>query len=121
MSDFLDPEGSRAYLRDWKQRVERNAADAQAMSDRLGELRSSGRDGNDLVEVTVDSAGVLRDIRFTERIQRFAPDVVGRAVMAALGEAKHEAARQTRAIIVDTVGADSLAGRVVGERLAAHG
>ncbi|SNY34604.1 YbaB/EbfC family nucleoid-associated protein [Paractinoplanes atraurantiacus] len=120
-SDFLTPESSRAYLQDWKQRIDRNAANAQAMSDRLGELRTTGRDGNDLVEVTIDASGVLRDIQFTDRIHRFAPDVVGRAVMAALREAKHEATRQSQAIIVDTVGPDSLAGRVIGERLEDHG
>ncbi|XVU27041.1 YbaB/EbfC family nucleoid-associated protein [Actinoplanes sp. CA-054009] len=120
-SDFLTPEGSRAYLRDWKQRVDRNAADARAMSERLGELRSSGRDGNGLVEVTVDASGVMRDIQFTERIHRFGPDVVGRAVMSALREAKREADRRTQAIIVDTVGPDSLAGRVIGERLEERG
>ncbi|MFF5082391.1 YbaB/EbfC family nucleoid-associated protein [Actinoplanes sp. NPDC000266] len=120
-SDFLTPDGSRAYLRDWKQRVDQNAVNAQALSERLGELRAAGRDGNDLVEITVDASGVLRDIRFTDRIQRVAPDVVGRAVMAALREARHEAGRRTQAIIVDTVGADSLAGRVIGERLEQHG
>ncbi|XVV14264.1 YbaB/EbfC family nucleoid-associated protein [Actinoplanes sp. CA-131856] len=120
-SDFLTPDGSRAYLRDWKQRVDQNAANAQALSERLAELRATGRDGNDLVEVTVDASGVMLDISFTERIQRFAPDVVGRAVMSALREAKHEANRRTQAIVVDTVGADSLAGRVIGERLERHG
>ncbi|MEV4344008.1 YbaB/EbfC family nucleoid-associated protein [Actinoplanes sp. NPDC049596] len=118
---FLDPDGSRGYLRDWKQRVDRNAANAQAMADRLGRLRATGRDGNDLVEVTVDSSGVLQDIRFTERIQRVAPDVAGRAVMSALQTAKHEVGHRTRAIIDDTVGPDSVAGRVIGERLDQHG
>src|SRR5690349_15163903 len=98
-SDFLTPDGSRAYLRDWKQRVDQNAANAQALSERLGELRTTGRDGNELVEVTIDSSGVLRDIHFTDRIHRVAPDVVGRAVMAALRAAQHEAGRRTQAII----------------------
>ncbi|GAB2592605.1 hypothetical protein Aab01nite_37380 [Paractinoplanes abujensis] len=113
---LLDPDASRAYLRDWKGRVDRAAAAAQAMSERLGEATFTAADGNGLVEVTIDSGGVLLDVRFTERIHRVSPEAVGRAVMGALGSARGEAVRVTRDIIDETLGPDSMAGRMLKER-----
>jgi DNA-binding protein YbaB len=115
--ELLDPDSARAYLRDWKNRVHRNAINAHAMSESLKDLRVTARDTNDLVEVTIDSSGVLLDVRFTERIQRVAPDVVSRAVMAALRSARQEATRRTQAIVVETMGAESVAGQVISRRL----
>ena len=113
---LLDPDSSRAYLRDWKGRVDRAAAAAQAMSERLGQARISAADGNGLVEVTIDSSGVLLDVRFTERIQRVPPEAVSRAVMTALGIARGKAARLTKEIIDETLGPDSVAGRMIEEK-----
>jgi DNA-binding protein YbaB len=114
---LLDPDSSREYLRDWKGRVDRAAAATQAMADRLGDLRISAVDGNGLVEVTIDSGGVLIDVRFTERIQRVAPDVVSRAVMTALGSARRKVAAVSKEIIDETLGPGSAAGRVIEDRL----
>src|SRR5690349_14471832 len=115
---LLDPDSSRAYLQDWKGRIDRAALATQAMADRLGDLRISAVDGNGLVEVTIDSSGVVIDVRFTERIQRVAPDVVSRAVLTALGTARRKAAELSRQIIDETMGPGSTAGRVIEERLA---
>ncbi|GIM89280.1 YbaB/EbfC family nucleoid-associated protein [Paractinoplanes toevensis] len=114
---LLDPDGAAGYLRDWKSRIDRMAADTQAMSDRLGALRVTAADDNDLVEVTIDSTGVLLDIRFGDRIQRVAPDAVARAVLNALRAARQSAAASTQKIIAETVGDDSVAGRAIAERM----
>jgi DNA-binding protein YbaB len=114
---ILDPDGARAYLQDWKGRIDRTAADTKAMSDRLGQLRVTGEDGNGLAEVTIDSTGALLDVRFHERIQRLAPDAVSRAVMSAMREARRRAAERSRRIIAETVGSDSVAGRTIAERM----
>ncbi|MEV6850471.1 YbaB/EbfC family nucleoid-associated protein [Actinoplanes sp. NPDC051411] len=116
--DILDPDGAQAHLRDWKSRVDRMAADTQAMSDRLGRLRVHGTDDNDLVEVTIDTNGGLVDIRFTARIQRVAPAVVEQAVMSAMRSARASAARQAREIIVETMGPDSVAAQAIAARIA---
>jgi DNA-binding protein YbaB len=115
--DILDPDGAQAYLRGWKSRVDRMAADTQAMSDRLGQLRVRGADDNELVEVTIDSNGVLVGIRFTARIQRVAPDAVEQAVMAALRSARLTAARQAREIIAETMGPGSVAAQTIAARI----
>ncbi|MDY7088319.1 MAG: YbaB/EbfC family nucleoid-associated protein [Actinomycetota bacterium] len=117
---LLDPDSSREYLRDWKGRVDRAAAAAQVMSERLGQARISAADGNGLVEVTIDSGGVLLDVRFTERIQRVPPEAVSRAVMGALGIARNKAARLTKEVIDETLGPDSLAGRMIAEQRGAR-
>jgi DNA-binding protein YbaB len=114
---LLDPDSSRAYLRDWKGRVDRAAAATQAMADRLGELRISAVDGNGLVEVTIDSGGLVLDVSFTERIHRVSPDAVSRAVMTALGIARRKTTELSRQIIDETMGPDSTAGRAIEERI----
>jgi len=114
--DFLDPDGARAYVRDWKSRIDRKAADTLAMSDRLAGLRVTADDGNGIAEVTIDSTGVLVDLRLSERTQRVAPDAVSRAVMAALQRARVKAAEQSRRIVEETMGSDSVAARAIAER-----
>ena len=114
---FLDPDASRAYLRDWKSRVDKLAADTKAVSDRLGALRTTAEDDNRLAKVTVDATGVLVDVEFSERIQRVAPEAVSRAVMSALRAARLRAAEQSRQIITETMGAESPAARALAERV----
>jgi DNA-binding protein YbaB len=114
---LLDPDGAHEYLRSWKQRIDRMAADTQAMSDRLGELRVTAEDDNDLAEVTIDATGALLDVRFTPRIQRVAPEVVSRAVMSAIRVARLTAAERSRQIITETVGSESVAGRTIADRI----
>jgi len=114
---FLDPDASREYLRSWKENVDRTAARAAAMREQMERLRVSARDGNDLAEVTIDAAGVLTDLELTDRIHRFAPDVVARAVLSALRAARAEAAGRAHEIAVETMGPDSLSARTVADRM----
>lgn len=114
---LLDPDEATAYLQQWKSRIDRMAADTQAMSTRLDALRVRAEDPNGLVEVTIDATGALVDVRFSGRIHQFAPDVVGRAVMSAVGEARRKAAEQSKEIVTETMGPDSVAGRTITERL----
>ena len=115
--DFLDRDGARAYVRAGKSRIDRKAADTQAMSDRLAGLRVTAEDGNGIAEVTIDSTGVLVDLRLSERTQRVAPDAVSRAVMSALREARLKAAEQSRRIVEETMGSDSVAARAIADRV----
>lgn len=114
---FLDPDASREYLRSWKDRIDQTATRTQAMSEQLEQLRTTARDGNGLAEVTIDSSGVLMDLRLTDRIHRYDPGVVARAVMAALREARMKAAERSREIAVETMGPDSLAARTITDRM----
>jgi DNA-binding protein YbaB len=115
---LLDPDGATAYLRDWKQRIDRMAADTQAMSDRLAALRTTGTDDHRLVTVTIDSTGALIDIRFADRLPRVTPHEASRAVLSAMRAARVSAAAATRQIVTETVGDDSVAGRAIADRMA---
>jgi DNA-binding protein YbaB len=117
MTGLLDPDGAMDYLQAWKSRIDRMAADTQAMSDRLAELRVTAEDDNGLAEVTIDSTGTLVDVRFSERIQRVSPEVVSRAVLGALRAARLRAADRSRQIITETVGSESVAARTIAERV----
>jgi DNA-binding protein YbaB len=117
VTGLLDPDGALDYLQAWKSRIDQMAADTQAMSDRLAELRVTASDDNGLAEVTIDSTGALIDVRFSDRIQRAAPDAVSRAVLSALRTARLAAAERSREIITETVGSESVAARAIADRV----
>ncbi|WP_231921181.1 YbaB/EbfC family nucleoid-associated protein [Micromonospora auratinigra] len=113
----LDPDGALERLAAWKGRIDKLAADTRAMSERLEQLRVTATDSNGLTEVTVDSQGVLVDLRLGQRIQRVAPDVVARTIMDTVRDARRQLADRSREIIDDTVGTGSAAGRAIAERV----
>jgi len=115
--EFLDPDASRAYLRSWKEKADQAAARAQAMAEQLQRLRVTAADDNGLAEVTIDSSGVLLDLELTDRIHRYAPDAVARAVLSALRAARQKAARQAHDIAVEAMGPDSLSARTIADRM----
>lgn len=117
---ILDPDGAREHLAAWKGRIDKMAADTEAMRDRLQELRVTASDPNGLTEVSVDSTGALVGLRLTERIARVAPDTVASAIMATLGEARNRLADQSREVIADTVGTESPAARAIAESVDRH-
>ena len=114
---FLDPDSSRDYLRSWKERVDALAARTQAMAEQIEELRVSAKDGHDLAEVTIDSTGVLVDLKLSSRMHRFEPDVVAAAVLTALAKAQKTAAARSREIAEATLGPDSIAARAIADRM----
>lgn len=115
--DVLDPDAARERLAAWRERAEQVAANTQAMSERINEVRASASDPQGLAEVTVDSTGSLVDLRLTDEIKRKAPAVVAQAVMTALGAARNQAADRSQEIVTDTLGSDSAAGREIAERI----
>lgn len=112
-SDILDPDSARDRMTAWKSRIDKLAADTQAMSTRLQGVRITAKDVGGLAEVTIDSTGSMVDLRLTERIQRADPAVVARTIMATLGDARSQLADRSQEIIADTVGTDTAAGRAI--------
>ncbi|QIZ35899.1 YbaB/EbfC family nucleoid-associated protein [Saccharopolyspora sp. ASAGF58] len=118
--NILDPDSAHERLAAWKDRIDKLAADTQAMSERLQEVRVTASDPNGLTEVTIDSTGALVDLRLTERMQRTSPEVVARTIMATLGEAKNKLADRSQEIIADTVGTQSPAARAIADSVGQH-
>ncbi|MFI7599944.1 YbaB/EbfC family nucleoid-associated protein [Actinoplanes sp. NPDC049681] len=118
---LLQPGEALDRLAAWKGRIDRLAADTKAMSDRLGELRTTAADDNRMVEVTVDAQGALVDLRLGPRIRQVDPEVVARTIMTTIQQARRRAADRAQEIIAETVGTESPAARAiaaqVGERL----
>ncbi|MBW4721997.1 YbaB/EbfC family nucleoid-associated protein [Saccharothrix obliqua] len=118
--NILDPDGARERLAAWKGRIDKLASDTSAMGERLQAIRVTVGDPSGLVEVTVDSTGSLVDLRLSERMQRSAPDLVSRTIMATLRDAKAKVADQSQEIIAETVGAESAVGRAITDNVGRH-
>jgi DNA-binding protein YbaB len=101
---ILDPDGARERMAAWKGRIDKLAADTQAMSDRLQQVRVTTRDPQGMAELTVDSTGALVDLRLTDKIHGEDPATVARTIMATLRAAKSEIADRSQEIIAETVG-----------------
>ncbi|MFG3339727.1 YbaB/EbfC family nucleoid-associated protein [Glycomyces sp. NPDC048151] len=111
------PEESRERLAAWKGKIDQLAADTQAMSDRMQELRVTVSDPNYMVTVTVDSSGTLLDLQLTERSRRVELQHVSQTIMETIRAAKAQVAEQAKEIIESTLGEDSAAGRAIAERV----
>lgn len=112
---ILDPDSAKERLREWKDRIDKLAADTRTMSERLQGVRATATDPSGLVEVTIDSTGSLVDLKLTSKMQSTKPDVVAQTIMQTLAEAKNQLADQSQQIIAETVGTDSLAARAIAE------
>ncbi|OLF16203.1 YbaB/EbfC family nucleoid-associated protein [Actinophytocola xanthii] len=113
----LTPDDARQRLAAWKGRIDKLAADTKAMSDRFQRLEVTTKDPRGMAEVTVDSTGALVGLRLTREIERSAPDVVAATIMSTVRTARAELAERTQAIVEETVGTDSPAGRAIAERV----
>jgi hypothetical protein len=114
---ILDPDGAMDQMRAWKGRIDRLAVDTQAMSNALQELRVTVADDNGLAEVTIDSSGILVDLRLGRQVQRVAPEVTSRAILDTIRRARAQLADKSREIISDKLGSDSEAARGIAERV----
>lgn len=114
---LLDPDGALEHLAAWKSRIDQMATRTQEMSGQLERLHVTLADDNGLVEVTVDAAGVLLDLRLSARIQRTAPDVTATAILETLKQARAQLAQRSQEIIAETMGPGSAAGREITERV----
>ncbi|TDC96207.1 YbaB/EbfC family DNA-binding protein [Saccharopolyspora aridisoli] len=118
--NILDPDGAHERLAAWKGRIDKLAADTQAMSEQLKEVRVTATDPGGLVEVTIDSAGALADIKLTGKIKSSDPAAVSSAIMATFAEAKNQLAQRSQEIIAGTMGTDSAAARAIADSVGAQ-
>jgi DNA-binding protein YbaB len=108
---LLEPGMALDRVAAWQQDIDKLVTRTRTMADRLGMLRVSASDPARLVEVTVDSQGVLLDLRFHARFRQYDADHVSRTVMATCRDAQRRATTQANQIIAETIGTDSAAAR----------
>ncbi|THV30170.1 YbaB/EbfC family nucleoid-associated protein [Glycomyces paridis] len=96
----------------------RRAEETQQLAQRLESISATASDDARVVTVTVDSAGHVTDLVFSDRVRGRQPDWLGQTVMAVIKAARAKLAEQTREIVEDTVGGESSTGRAVLSRYA---
>ncbi|MEU6857757.1 YbaB/EbfC family nucleoid-associated protein [Glycomyces sp. NPDC046736] len=114
---ILDVEDAKERLAAWKGRADQLSANAEALSERMRELRMTVNDPNHLVEVTVDSSGGLMRIEFSQRIKQVRVEDLSQIVMETLKDAKRQLADEAGQIVASTLGTESAAGRAIAERV----
>lgn len=117
---ILDPDGARERLAAWKGRIDKLAADTQAMSQGLQSLQETATDPRGMARVTVDSTGSLIGLQLTPQIREVPPEYVAQAVMETIRRAKERIAQRSQDIIASTVGTETAAGQAIANSVAQH-
>ena len=117
---ILDPDGARERLAAWKGRIDKLADDTLSMSQQLQELRIVAKDPAGMAEVTIDSTGVMVNLKLTDRITPASPEAVAATIMATLTDARRQLAQRSKEILADTIGTDTAAGRAIVESVSRH-
>jgi DNA-binding protein YbaB len=111
MADELDPgsETERLIARMGEQVEEarRRAAALGEVRERVTAVKGSARSDDRSVQLTVDSAGRLLDVRLTDDALDRGPDALGRELVRLAREAVQDAAAQVAAIDEQAYGAGS--------------
>jgi YbaB/EbfC DNA-binding family protein len=108
-----DLDAADRWVDSWQSSVEKRAAQARALSQRVAGLSATARDDARLIEVTVDSTGMLSDLRLDERVRRLpAGDLAGR-ILAVMAAAQATLTGQVAQAATELLGADSASGRAV--------
>ena len=109
----MDPDGARERLAAWKGRIDKLAADTKSMSEQLQGLRIKANDQEGMAEVTIDSTGLMVDLKLTDRIGKATPETVAATIMATLGTARKQLAERSKEIVADTVGTETAAAKAI--------
>lgn len=108
-------QASQALLDSWSRRAQEQVARADALQrdmDRLSVTRwSPGRE----VRVTLDSAGLLQDVEFTEAARSRSAAGLSRLVLTALRAATEELGARAQEVAAEHVGPDGLASSMAAQ------
>ncbi|MQY24381.1 YbaB/EbfC family nucleoid-associated protein [Nocardia macrotermitis] len=91
--------GIRNQVEDVLDAYEAQRAHLSEVQAKLATARATAKSADGLVEVTVDSSGVLTDVRFEPKALRGKPEQLGRSVTEAGREAARRAQEQARTIM----------------------
>jgi DNA-binding protein YbaB len=100
-------------LDEWQQGFEERAAQARLLTERTSGLSATAREGDGIVEVTVDSGGQISGLRLDEEIRRQPAAVTARQILAAISSAKALLMRDFVQVTAETVGLESATGQAV--------
>jgi hypothetical protein len=113
MFDGGDFGGAERLVDDWQAGLERRAAAARELSQRLSLLSGSARSPDGHIAVTVGSSGVVRALTLDEAVRRRPAAETAGAILATVAAAQAALVAQARIAADETVGAGSEMGRAV--------
>jgi DNA-binding protein YbaB len=113
MFDGRDLDEAEQLVDDWQAGFEERAAQARALSARLGTLTATARSEDELVTVTVGGSGAVSDLELEEGIRDRPAAETARAILATLRAAQASLTRAATEATAETLGADSETGRAV--------
>jgi hypothetical protein len=113
MFDGRDLDEAERLVDDWQAGFEERAAQARALSARLGALTATARSEDELVTVTVGASGAIADLVLEEGIRDRPAAETARAILATLRAAQASLTKAATEATAETVGADSETGKAV--------
>ncbi|MFI7305868.1 YbaB/EbfC family nucleoid-associated protein [Micromonospora aurantiaca] len=102
-------------LDEWESSLTDRAARARDLSARTQALTGTARSADGLVEVTVDTSGLLTGLRLDERVRQHSAAHTARQILAVTRDARADLLRQLTAATTETLGADDPAARAIVE------
>ncbi|CCH19410.1 hypothetical protein [Micromonospora lupini] len=107
----LDAAGRR--LDEWESSLAERAERAKTLSARMWELTGTAHNADRTVNVTVDSAGLLIDLRLDERTRQQSAAHTARQILDTTRAARTDLLRQVRAVTVESLGDDASARAII--------
>lgn len=107
----LDAAGRR--LDEWESSLAERAARAKTLSARMRDLTGTARHTERAVQVTVDSSGLLIDLRLDERIRQQPASRTAQQILETTRAAHADLLRQVSAVTAESLGDDASARAIV--------
>ena len=102
-------------LDEWESSMADQAARARDLSARTQALTGAARSADGLVEVTVDSSGLLADLRLDERVRQHSAAHTARQILAVTRDARADLLRRITEATTDVLGTEEPAARAIVE------
>ena len=102
-------------LDEWESSLADHAPRARDLPARTQTLTGIARSADGLVEVTVDSSGLLADLRLDERVRQHSAAHTARQILAVTRDARADLLRRLTEATTAALGADDPAGQAIVE------
>ncbi|MFE0529974.1 YbaB/EbfC family DNA-binding protein [Micromonospora parva] len=100
-------------LDEWESSLAERAQRARALSTTMRNLTGTARNADRTVEVTVDSTGILIDLRLDERIRQQPATHTARQILETTAAARADLLRQVTTAAGETLGDDTSAQAII--------
>ncbi|MEV4389770.1 YbaB/EbfC family DNA-binding protein [Micromonospora sp. NPDC049580] len=107
----LDAAGRR--LDEWESSLAERAERAKTLSARMQELTGSARSADRMIDVTVDSAGLLIDLRLDERTRQQSAARTAQQILDTTRAARTDLLRQVAEVTAESLGDDPSARAII--------